>query len=163
MGQEFSHLFSPIQIGNMHSRNRIHISPHQTLYWNFSNGLPTERYINYWTARAKGGAGIVETYLTQVHYDKRFDHFRVPGWIEIHKRAADIVHKHGAKFICQIANMGAQAGGASNAGHVIAPSAIPVTTAAQYQVIPHEMVKDEIKEIIEAFAYGANSVKAAGA
>ena len=163
MSLEFRNLFSPIKIGNMTVRNRIHLSPHQTLYINPFNGVPTDKYIHYLAARAKGGAGIVETYLTQAHYDKRYDNFHAPGWVEIHKRGADVVHKYGAKFICQVANMGGQAGNAPNTGPIFAPSAIPVTSASQQQHIPHAMTKDEIKRMVEAFAYGAASVKATGA
>ena len=52
----FQHLFTPFTIGSMTVRNRIVVPAHGTLYMP-QDGLPTERMLNYWLSKARGGVG----------------------------------------------------------------------------------------------------------
>ena len=62
---ELEHLFSPIKIGNVEIRNRILQSAHIT---NFAeDGLPSERHLRYYEARAKGGIGLIIQEATVVN------------------------------------------------------------------------------------------------
>lgn len=54
----FSHLLSPIKIGNVELRNRIAVAPMQEFMSGY-NGEVTEQTLGYIGARAKGGAGLV--------------------------------------------------------------------------------------------------------
>ncbi|MGZ8481409.1 MAG: oxidoreductase, partial [Candidatus Limnocylindria bacterium] len=56
---QFSHLFSPLQIGRVTVPNRGSFSAHLTNL--ASEGLPTERLIDYLAARARGGTGLIIT------------------------------------------------------------------------------------------------------
>lgn len=49
-------LFKPMKIGALEIRNRLVVPPMVTNYCN-RDGTITERYINYYEERAKGGWG----------------------------------------------------------------------------------------------------------
>jgi 2,4-dienoyl-CoA reductase-like NADH-dependent reductase (Old Yellow Enzyme family)/thioredoxin reductase len=162
MAQQFRHLFSPIRIGSMMVQNRIVSSAHHPLFVNLQTGLLDERMINYWAAKAKGGTGLIETYLTTTHPKVEYDTFRRPGVVAAFKRAADAVHQHGAKLVCQIANSGAQGGGwGAPAGW--APSSVLTPDGQGILNCPHEMTRDEVKAFVGAFANAAKVAKEAGA
>ncbi len=57
---EFSHLLSPIKVGNLQLKNRIALSPmNETL--SDGAGRVTEQLVSYFAARAKGGTGLLVT------------------------------------------------------------------------------------------------------
>jgi len=160
MAQDFKHLFSPIKIGPMMVRNRIYSSPHHPLYDYLTGaGLFGERMVNYWVAKAKGGIGMIGTYLTEVG-GRNTGPFHQPEAVETFRRAADAVHQYGATIICQIAHSGGQAGSHVQASW--APSALSMPNNMMERFVPHEMTKDEIKKVIGNFAYAAAVAKEAG-
>ena len=53
---ELNHLFSPLQIGSMHLKNRIVLLP-MALYAN--DGMPSDRQLKYLQERARGGVGVI--------------------------------------------------------------------------------------------------------
>jgi len=57
MTTAFPRLFSPIRIGPRTIQNRICLSAHADSL--AENGLPTERSVRYYEARARGGAGLL--------------------------------------------------------------------------------------------------------
>ena len=114
MAEQFSTLFSPITIGPMTVRNRIVSSSHHPLFLSRETFLHDDRMIAYWAEKAKGGVGIIESYLTTLHCRPEQDVFRFPAAEEAFAKAAETIHSHGAKFICQIANSGAQSGVSGN-------------------------------------------------
>jgi len=161
MDQQFPHLFSPIQLGKTTVRNRIVSSAHHPLFVSLLTGLLDDRMINYWVAKAKGGIGLIETYLTTLHPIDERNVFRRPGAVESFKRAADAVHEHGAKLVCQLAYSGAQGGGwGAPAGW--APSAVLTPDGQGRLNVPHEMTREEIKAFVDAFAHAATVAKEAG-
>ncbi|MDP2919663.1 MAG: FAD-dependent oxidoreductase [Dehalococcoidia bacterium] len=162
MSQQFKHLFSPIKIGPVIVRNRIVSSSHHPLFINMQTGLHDDRMVNYWAAKAKGGVGLIESYLTTTHPQLAQDIFRRPGVVETFKRAADVIHTHGAKFVCQIANSGSQGGG-FGAPSGWAPSVVLTPDGQGVLNAPHEMTMDEIHAFVEAFARAAAVMKSAGA
>ena len=66
--EKLEHLFSPIQVGNMTIKNRIKMSAMGIHYPELINpdGSYTERGIQYFIARAKGGVGLITTGAMQV-------------------------------------------------------------------------------------------------
>jgi 2,4-dienoyl-CoA reductase-like NADH-dependent reductase (Old Yellow Enzyme family)/thioredoxin reductase len=162
MAQEFKTLFSPIKIGPLTVRNRIFSSPHYPMgYPERLTGLPGDRLINYWVAKAKGGIGLIGTYLTSV--DPRRNIFRQPGAVEAFKQAADAVHEYGAGLICQIAHSGGQEGLAGGMEVAWSPSSMLMPNMLLERRISHEMTRDEIKQTVEAYTYAATVAKEAGA
>ena len=56
---DVSPLFSPLDVGNLHLKNRIAMSP---MTRNFTrDGLPIEGVVDYYRRRAEGGAGLIIT------------------------------------------------------------------------------------------------------
>ena len=56
----FPNLFSPIQIGELKLKNRIVLAPMATNYGT-DKGRMTERQIQYYLERARGGVGLIVT------------------------------------------------------------------------------------------------------
>ncbi|WP_245843131.1 FAD-dependent oxidoreductase [Mycolicibacterium vulneris] len=54
----FGHLMAPGRIGAMSVRNRLVMSPMETMYGT-PDGLPSERTRDYFAARARGGVGLI--------------------------------------------------------------------------------------------------------
>ena len=160
MAQEFEHLFSPIKIGSMTVRNRIYSSPHHPLFIDRQSLLIDDRMVRYWETKARGGVGMIGTFLTEIHAIKSRDIFSRPGFADAFAKGAEAVHRHGAKLIAQVAHSGAQAGGVGLANW--APSAIPVPNNTMKWHVPHEMTIPEIEATVAAFAHGAAIAKEAG-
>jgi len=95
-------LFSPIKIGTMEVRNRT-VMPAMATNFAAPDGSPSDRQINYYAARAKGGAGIISTGCTEI--DPRgkgtasspaiWDEGLIPAW----KKFDDAMHVHGARMV----------------------------------------------------------------
>ncbi len=54
----FPHLLRPDRIGSTTLRNRLVMSPMETMYGT-PDGLPSQRTRDYFAARAKGGVGLI--------------------------------------------------------------------------------------------------------
>jgi len=161
--KELKMLFSPIKIGTMEVRNRIVMPPMGT---NFAapDGSPTDRQINYYAARAKGGAGIIQTGVTEI--DPRgkgtasspaiWDDSFIPTW----KKFADAIHVHGAKLVPQLHHAGRETMSALIGGlSPVAPSPIPCPVCKE---MPLELTLEEIEDIVEKFGEGARRAREAG-
>ena len=59
-------LFTPIRIGSCEIRNRIVMAPMLMGFGRF-DGKPTEKMLDYYEARAKGGTGLIITEITRVN------------------------------------------------------------------------------------------------
>ncbi|MCX5825189.1 MAG: NADH:flavin oxidoreductase, partial [Deltaproteobacteria bacterium] len=96
-----------------------------------ADGSVSDRLIDYYEERAKGGAGLIVSCHTRVvpHprrggfmgiaiWDDRF----IPGW----KKLADRVHRHDAKFFIQLGHDGRQGRSVSKTGELerVAPSPV---------------------------------------
>jgi 2-enoate reductase len=100
-------LFEPIKIGKMECKNRIAMAPMATTYGyvNFTDGIPTQRYIDYFTERAKGGVGLIIVGATSMEREIEnlgdtplLSQRAMPAWSEL----ADSVHFYGAKIFVQL-------------------------------------------------------------
>lgn len=160
MAQQFKHLFSPLKLNSMTSRNRIMSSAHHPLYID-AMGLPSDRMIGYWARKAKGGIGMVGTYLATISPDPFANTFMRPGVVDRFKAAADAVHQYGAKLVCQLANSGAQAGGYGIKGPW-APSAFISFAGDGLLYMPHEMTIEEVRSFIPAFTHASTVAVQAG-
>ena len=56
--KRLSHLFTPIALGTLEIKNRIVMPPMHTKYGG-ADGSVTQRVIDYYEARARGGAGLI--------------------------------------------------------------------------------------------------------
>jgi len=103
-------LFSPIQIGNMTVKNRIKMSAMGIHHPDLINadGSYTERGIQYFIERAKGGVGLITTGAMQVQNRFEADHLATTissagqAYIDGMRPLTDGVHKYGAKIVTQL-------------------------------------------------------------
>ncbi len=146
-------LFSPVEIGGFHIKNRIVMAPMGANYENI-DGSVSEVLINYFEARAKGGAGLIISPFTMVSEDQRaatlgiFSDRFIPGLNRLCKR----LQYYGARFLLQIAHPGGKVMRAFTGKTPLAPSSIysPI-----YWERPGELSRDEIEELIEQFVQAA--------
>ena len=67
----FKHLFTPIKIGSVEIKNRI-VQPPMHVGYGAPDCKVTDRHINYYEARAKGGAGLIITEAAAVNVNRKF-------------------------------------------------------------------------------------------
>ncbi|RLI25020.1 MAG: NADH oxidase [Candidatus Hecatellales archaeon] len=154
-------------IGELEVKNRIIQAPFCTRFAT-RDGEVTERMINYYSERAKGGTGLIIVEFAYVD-DKAsqsiacqlgiYDDHCIPGL----SRLAETIKNLGARVGIQIAHAGRAK---SVAGPVVAPSRVPRTSLTALKgmkgQIPKELSVEEIQEIVEAFGEAANRAKKAG-
>lgn len=162
-------MFRPGKIGKLTIKNRI-------LMASMANGLLdadgniTQRAIDYYEARAKGGVGLIITGATLVSRDIEYDP-GIPGlwgmldsdiYLEKYHQLAETIHKYGTKIAVQLLPA---------CGYFAPPDVIKVTGAigassqpcmADPTIISRELTIDEIEKLTRAMAYSAKLVKEAG-
>jgi 2,4-dienoyl-CoA reductase-like NADH-dependent reductase (Old Yellow Enzyme family)/thioredoxin reductase len=160
----FPHLFTPGSIGTMTVKNRIVMAPVSTKY-SSADGEVTHRYIDYFVERARGGTAFLIVENTCVDWPRgkggvnpvRIDRDRfIPGLSDL----AEEVHFWGAKIATQIQHVGRQTNLRVTEGvQPIAPSPTP---GCGQNVIPKEMNREDILEVVELFGEAARRTKQAG-
>jgi mycofactocin system FadH/OYE family oxidoreductase 2 len=157
-------LFSPLRLGSHTLKNRICLSAHAEGLG--EKGLPTERSVLYYEARARGGAGLLMCFgSSSVHPDSAA---RVWNGIELfhdrvipHLRSfSDAIHKHGVPVVAQITHKGRRGRSEGNDFRPLyAPSAV---REPNHRETPHELDEKKIAEIVRAFADAAFRLKEGG-
>ena len=108
----FKMLSSPMKIGNVEIKNRVVLPPMLMGFGQF-DGRPTEKMMNYYEERAKGGAGLIMTEITRVNDVNgaaAFAQLAVSHDYHIKPLAemARRIQRHGAKFFVQLHHPGRQ-------------------------------------------------------
>ena len=104
MSERYPTLLSPIRLGPATLRNRIVSTSHQTSL--VHDGVPTDDFLAYQEARARGGAaaifieatGVHETGLLTSHSIAGFD----PAVVPVYRRLGDALRSHGAGLFLQL-------------------------------------------------------------
>ncbi len=109
---KYEKLFSPIMIGNCNIKNRIVMSP-MLMGFGVLDGTVTDKMLDYYEERAKGGTGLIITEITRINDINGAGAFAQLAashdyHIESLKKLADRVHKHGAKIMVQLHHPGRQ-------------------------------------------------------
>jgi 2,4-dienoyl-CoA reductase-like NADH-dependent reductase (Old Yellow Enzyme family)/thioredoxin reductase len=153
-------LLEPYKIGHMPLRNRIVMAP---MSLNLTeNGYVTDKLVCFCERRAKGGVGlitigdgIVDTPVgNNVKESTAIDSEK---YIPKLRELVEAVKAHGAKIAMQLSHGGRRAGRISKQGYLevtrgqmpVAPSALPHPVPGQ--VVPRELSREEIREIVEKF------------
>ena len=159
---QLKYLFNPLIVGNMELRNRIVMPAIQHVY--APSGFVNKRLIDYYTARAAGGAGLLiiggcaidkvgrGTTGGMLRLDQ--DEF-IPGLKEL----AVSIHNQGAKLCAQLYHAGRYTHSRIINQTPIAPSAIASRLTGD---IPREMTEQDITDVIESFVNAAERAKKAG-
>ncbi len=163
----FPNLFKPGRIGTMKLKNRI-VMPAMGTGFATREGLITEQTKAYYTARAKGGAGMVIVECTCVDFPRGIHTLHrlvihndtaLPGLTGL----AQAIKKQGARAIIQFNHAGRMAKSRITGMQPVAPSAIPYPAASSSQGETHRALTiEEISEIVDLFAQAAVRAKKAG-
>ncbi len=157
-------LFESCNIGSLNLKNRLVMAP---ITHNLNHdGFVTERTVRFYEERARGGVGlivvgdgIIDTPLgnngkesTAIDDDK---------YIPLLKKLTQTVKGNGAKVALQLSHAGRRAGRVSKEGFLsltrgripVAPSPIPHPVPGF--VVPSELTREEIEEIVRKFGDAA--------
>jgi 2,4-dienoyl-CoA reductase-like NADH-dependent reductase (Old Yellow Enzyme family) len=160
----FPHLFSPLTLKSLTFRNRIFITGHDTYLP--ERYRPSEAYMAYQRARAKGGAGLIVVQVVGVHETARYTDALLMGidddCIPAFRALVDTIHAEGAKVFIQLFHPGREILGRPEgvAQAAFAPSFSP---AERFRTAPAPMSADLIGEIVEGFGETARRMAEAGA
>lgn len=168
---KMQNLFKPGKIGKLEIKNRIVMAPMGTTGLVELDGRYSQRGIDYFAARAKGGVGLIETGLmvVDVEIEKRawgpwsgYPRADSPVYIARLSELADAVHDDGAKIAAQLtAGLGRVARGTIvNMGWAIAPS--PQPCFWNPNVIARGLTVEEVEKLVRGSGASAAVVKMAG-
>jgi len=160
---KLENLFSPCRIGTIKIKNRISMPPMQTSYADHK-GFITDRQIDYYVERAKGGVGLIifehTGILEQGSASLNMTLICNDGYIPGFKKLISAIHQEGAKIAVQLNHAGRQTSSEITGTSPVAASPIP---CPGQKVIPRQLSIEEIHRIADAFAEAAARVKKAGA
>jgi 2,4-dienoyl-CoA reductase-like NADH-dependent reductase (Old Yellow Enzyme family)/thioredoxin reductase len=156
-------LLEPIIIGSSRAKNRIVMAPMETRMSTISGDI-TQGMINYYTERAKGGAGVVIIENTFIDNLASRSSLSSSGLYSDHLIAgknllAEAIKENNTLAIIQLSHGGRQARAGATTYEAVAPSAVMCSVTKR---IPLVLTKDEIVEIEDAFAEAAFRAKQAG-
>ena len=156
-----SRLYKPFRIGSMQLRNRIVMAPLTTQYAS-EEGYVTGRSLNFYEARARGGAGLLIVEATIIHPGGQAfaNQLSISGdeFISGLSDLVQVIHRHGARGAIQLHHGGRVAKRELTGMQPIAPSPL----ARGKSELPRELTVDEIGEIVADFARAALRAKEAG-
>lgn len=165
MHSKFTKLFEPGCIGKLQLRNRVVMAPMGT---NFAglDGRYSQRQIDYYAERARGGVGLVITGTHKV--ENQIEHLEVTrpradadNLIASMSDLVDAVHDNGAKIAIQLtAGQGRVVGFADPKAPPVSASAIPFF--ANPAVICRPLTFADIGTYVEAFGAAARRAYIAG-
>ena len=109
---KYEMLGSPIKIGSCELKNRVVLAPMLMGFGQF-DGTPTEKLMDYYEERAKGGTGLIITEITRVNDKTGSAAFaQLAASHDYHikplSELASRIHKHGAKIFIQLHHPGRQ-------------------------------------------------------
>jgi 2,4-dienoyl-CoA reductase-like NADH-dependent reductase (Old Yellow Enzyme family) len=162
-----AHLFDPLTIRDTTFSNRVFVSP--MCQYSSTDGYANDWHFVHLGSRAIGGAGLVFTEATAVLPEGRISPQDLGLWKDDHieplARIVRFVRQQGSIAGTQLAHAGRKAstyrpwegqgtvpeseGGWTN---VVAPSALPF---ANHYPMPHALSKEDIQQIVSAFASAA--------
>ena len=157
-------LFKPFQLGALQLSTRVVMAP---MTRSFSpGGVPNSKVIEYYRRRAAAGVGLIITEGTVVGHQASNGYSNVPhfygeaalaGW----KKVVDAVHAEGGKIVPQLWHVGSvrRIGTEPDAS---VPAYGPTEKLKDGNVVVHGMTKQDIKDVINAFAQAAKDAQAIG-
>lgn len=158
---KYKHLFKPIKIGKKEIKNRIFMPPIST---NLADkGYVTDELIKHYSARAKGGVGLIVSEVVTVEPVYVY----LPGDMSIHddsyiegwKKVFAEVHKYGTVLLPQLFHPAYMAFPIPGTPQLIAPSNVGPYYAKS---APRAVTKEELDVIIKQFGDAAYRMKIAG-
>jgi 2,4-dienoyl-CoA reductase-like NADH-dependent reductase (Old Yellow Enzyme family) len=160
INNHFPRLFSPVQLGRRTLRNRIALPATLTNYG--AQHRVTERWINFLSERAKGGAGMIVSEIVAVDPAALAHGAIVTGYDAANedgfRRAAAAVEGAGACLVGQLWHPGRQ----QLWSPVDFPKGISDQPDAYSWTVPHVMSTDELRRVGDAYVAVAERLKRCG-
>ena len=158
----FKNVLSKGKIGSVELKNRF-IVPAMGSNHSEADGTVGEELIAYYTARARGGFGLIITEYVGVCPSGlgSFDQLRIftDDFIPSFKVLSDAVHSEGAKIFMQL-HHGGRVADTNIAGQpIVSASAI---SSPMRDITPLELPAQGVYDLIEKFGDGALRAKKAG-
>ena len=158
----FKKLFESAKIGSVEIKNRI-VMPAIHLGYAAEDGSVTQRIIDFYVERAKGGVGLIIVggcYVDVLGRGlKNMLGLHEDRLISGYKKLVKTVKDYGAKVCAQLFHAGRYARSTIIGGQPVAPSSIPSRLTGE---TPKELTVEEILELEEKFADAAQRAKKAG-
>ena len=169
MTQKYAKLFEPVKIGSLKIKNRFAMAPMGPLGLADAEGGFNQRGIEYYTARARGGTGLIITGVTFV--ENKVEEHGMPNcpcstynpvqFIRTAREMTERIHAYDAKVFLQMSGGFGRVTIPTNLGEFppVAPSPI------QHRWLDktcRELTVDEIHYIVKKFGDGAYNAKRAG-
>src|SRR5919106_3185890 len=155
------HLLAPLQLGPVELRNRIVSTAHQTTL--VHEHLPTDDFVAYHEARARGGVGLIVLEATAVHESGLLTRHTLAGYVPAivpgYRMVAEAVKPHGTRLFVQLFHGGREQIASPPRAPALAPSAIPTQ---RFHVEPRALSEAEIAELVAGYARAAELAAAAG-
>ncbi|MBM5810549.1 MAG: mycofactocin system FadH/OYE family oxidoreductase 2 [Gammaproteobacteria bacterium] len=164
MTDQYSMLFSPVEIGPVAVRNRIYHAPVTTNFVDRETGFPGDSMVDYYVERAKGGVGLIiqgavdvapESDFWPVPHTRMHDEAIVPHL----RRITAGVHQHGARIFIEIFHIGQASNTRTHGAPAHAPSGIPSLVAG---ATPKCMEREDIEGAVRSFGLAVTHAVAAG-
>jgi 2,4-dienoyl-CoA reductase-like NADH-dependent reductase (Old Yellow Enzyme family)/thioredoxin reductase len=147
-------LFSPLRLGPVELPNRIVSTAHQTTL--VHDHVPTDDFVAYHEARARGGAGMIVLEASAVHPSGLLTPHTLGGYlpeiVDGYARVAEVVRPHGTRLLVQLFHGGREQIASPPRRPALAPSAVPT---ARFKVEPRAVRAGEVEELVAGYARAA--------
>lgn len=168
MGKSYPELFKPFKIGKVEIKNKVVMSPMLSIGWFEENSIISDRMIDYYVERAKGGVGAVFTCgnVPDAHLERcafTISPFQDPErFVHQVRKLTAALHQYDTKLFVQIwFGLGRVAFSEFMADQPVAVSEGP--NRWKPEVTCREMTAEEIHRLIDAVVEGAKLIYEAGA
>ena len=160
----FPKLFEPAIIGRLKLRNRLVMLPMAVNYAT-SSGEATQRTVDYYVARAKGGVGLIMCGAVSVYQPFGLNQLMLDSdrVLMSHYELVERVRAHGAAIAAQLIHPGRQNFTAAHFGaQLVSSSPLATTMLGETFPTPRALNKGEIYQFIERYASAAERAKRVG-
>ncbi|MFA4916387.1 MAG: FAD-dependent oxidoreductase [Syntrophales bacterium] len=162
-------LFEPFRLNGLELKNKLVMLPMGT---NFAatGGYVSERLIDYFVERAKGGVGFIIVEATAIEPAGRvlstnlclYNDDYIPGF----RKLTEVVHSYGVKIAVQLVHGGRECSSRIIGTQPVAPSPIPPPMTRlsdkSLEKNPRELNIEEIEAIVGKYAEAARRAQEAG-
>jgi 2,4-dienoyl-CoA reductase-like NADH-dependent reductase (Old Yellow Enzyme family)/thioredoxin reductase len=156
-----SSLRIPLRLGPVELPNRVVSTAHQTTL--VHEHLPTDDFVAYHEARARGGTGLIVLEATAVHPSGLLTAHTLGGYLpEIqagYERVAAAVRPHGARLFVQLFHGGREQIASAPRAPALAPSSVP---SPRFRTEPRGLRAAEVDELVAGFGRAAALAAAGG-
>ena len=163
----FPYVFSPIKIGSLTLSNRLIMAPMAT-HFATEKGEVTQKLIDYYVERGKGGVGLIVSESNYVSPDGRGGIRRLGLYcdelMEGHQKLTKAVHQTGAKICAQLNHVGRNASLEVIGQYPVSCSSTILLGKGEpfVGIIPRKLDIEEIRQIVKAFGKAAKRANEVG-